>query len=337
MAREWFEKRERGSARLLNIARRLVLLMGRRSAGALLWAITVYYYTVLGDGRRALYRYYEALWARKPTRRTIFHHYLMFARTILDRVYFLARRADAPRYEVCGFEAVTQHLERGQGCVLLGAHLGSFEAARIAASCRPDLKMQVIMDAQVSRKLNAALAVLHPGAHDSIVSLGTPTSLLRVKETIEQAGLVGIMGDRALAGEATYTRPFLGRNAIFPLGPLRLAATLRAPVFFFAALYRTAIDGSRYYEVVFEPLSAPAMGGCDRALWIDDLGERYTAALQKYCRIAPDNWFNFYDFWYSQTSCSSNLDVPAKPPSARGGAPMDCVHATADARPHGKS
>jgi predicted LPLAT superfamily acyltransferase len=24
---------------------------------------------------------------------------------------------------------------------------------------------------------------------------------------------------------------------------------------------------------------------------------RYAGRLEHYCRLAPDNWFNFYDFW----------------------------------------
>jgi predicted LPLAT superfamily acyltransferase len=25
--------------------------------------------------------------------------------------------------------------------------------------------------------------------------------------------------------------------------------------------------------------------------------EKYAARLEHYCRAAPDNWFNFHDFW----------------------------------------
>jgi len=25
--------------------------------------------------------------------------------------------------------------------------------------------------------------------------------------------------------------------------------------------------------------------------------QQYANALQRFCRKAPDNWFNFYDFW----------------------------------------
>ncbi|MHB8253566.1 MAG: LpxL/LpxP family acyltransferase [Acidiferrobacter sp.] len=337
MARAWFEKRERGNGRLLHVTRRLVLLIGRRSALILLWPITAYFYTLSRDGRKGLARYYRALLTHKPPRGTVFFHYLTFARTILDRVYLLARRADAPCCEMHGFEAVNDHLRSGQGCVLLGAHLGSFEVARLTAFSRPEVKMQVIMHAEISRKLNDAIAVLHPGAHDTLVSLGAPMALLGVKETLEQGGLVGMMGDRALATEPTYKATFLGQEASFPLAPLRLAAALGAPVFFFAALHRTAVDGSCYYDVVFEALSEPAPGGRGRALWVRELGERYRATLQKYCRIAPDNWFNFYDFWDSPTSNASAVDLRAEPIGVCGGPAVDGTSTPEDAQSHRQS
>lgn len=68
------------------------------------------------------------------------------------------------------------------------------------------------------------------------------------------------MGDRVLHNEATYPPRFLGHETRFPYTPLRLAAVLRAPVFFFTAPYRTAVDGSAFYEVVFEPLAPRPRG-----------------------------------------------------------------------------
>ncbi len=338
MARAWFEKRERGSGWGIRIARTLALALGRRTGRALLWPITAYFFCFLPEGRAGLRRYYEALDGRRPSRRTVFAHYLTFARTILDRAYLLARHRDAPPYEIRGFEAVIPCLERGRGAVLLGAHLGSFEAARAAASLRPQLKVQVIMNVGVSRKLNEALAALDPAAQDSILSLGGAASLLRVKEILAEGGLVGLMGDRPLGGEPTYEARFLGRTARFPLGPLRLAATLQVPVFFFTALYRGAASGACRYELVFEPLCDPAPEAALRGEWMRRLGERYVETLQAYCRVAPDNWFNFYDFWQVQDGGPPRGSAPGDGGDDRvgGRAPMERSDASQDVGARGE-
>lgn len=338
MAQAWFEKRERGSGWGLRIGRTLALALGRRTGRALLWPITAYFFCFLREGRVGLRRYYEALEGRPPSLQALFAHYLTFARTILDRAYLLARHPDAPPYDIRGFEAVSPFLGPGRGAVLLGAHLGSFEAARAAASLRPDLKVQVIMNVGVSRKLNEALGVLDPGAQDSILSLGGAASLLRVKEILADGGLVGLMGDRPLGGELTYEAEFLGRMARFPLGPLRLAATLQVPVFFFTALYRKAASGACCYELVFEPLCGPAPEAALRGEWMRRLGERYVDTLQAYCRAAPDNWFNFYDFWQVQDVGPPRRAAPGDggPGRVGGRAPMERPDAPRDVGARGE-
>ncbi len=334
MARAWFERREQVSAGVLRRARGLVLWMGRRPALIFLWPVTLYFYVVSRDARRGLVRFYERLSGTKPSSARLVRHFYVFAQTILDRVFLLAQHPDAPRCEIRGFERVTECLGRGQGCVLLGAHIGSFEAARAAALSRPELRMQVIMHTEISRNLDAALGP--SDRPDAAVALGSPLGLLRIKELLDKGGLVGMMGDRALAAETTRSVPFLGAHAEFPVRPFRLAAALQAPVFFFAALYKTAGDGSRYYEVVFEELGPAAPSGRERSLWVQDLGERYTAALQNYCRIAPDNWFNFYDFWHAPMGHPSPLSRPGKAQSAHHRASLDPAFFTTDPPAHDK-
>jgi len=334
MARAWFEKRERGSAWLLARARVLALWMGRTPALGFLWLVTVYFYAFSRDGRAGIRAYYEHLLGRAPGARRIFHHYFRFAQTILDRAYLLARHKDAPRLLIRGFDAIYPSLVEGGGAILLGAHLGSFEAARAAAFEHPELKIQVLMDAEISRKLNNAMSVLCPGMHESVVSLGSPAALLRVKETLAQGGLVGMMGDRVRPDELTYRQDFLGDEALFPLGPLRLAAALRVPVFFFASTYRTAVDGSATYEVVFELLCGPAPGIDGRTQWLQELGRRYVAALESHCRIVPDNWFNFYDFWHPQIGQPLVVDWSAQPARRGSGASVDRAYPVEDLKSH---
>jgi predicted LPLAT superfamily acyltransferase len=77
-----------------------------------------------------------------------------------------------------------------------------------------------------------------------------------------------------------------------------MAALLRRPVIFMAGLY---LGGNRY-AIHFEPLadfSSVEQGGQDAA--VQAAISRYAALLERYCRVAPYNWFNFYDFWQPAT------------------------------------
>jgi predicted LPLAT superfamily acyltransferase len=73
-----------------------------------------------------------------------------------------------------------------------------------------------------------------------------------------------------------------------------MAALLRRPVVFMTGLY---LGGNRY-AIHFEPLadfSVVERGQRDAA--VEAAITRYAALLDQYCRMAPYNWFNFFDFW----------------------------------------
>ncbi|MGI4938224.1 MAG: acyl-CoA synthetase, partial [Janthinobacterium lividum] len=86
------------------------------------------------------------------------------------------------------------------------------------------------------------------------------------------------------------------QEAGLPLGPFRMAAIMRRPVFFMTGLY---LGGNRY-EIHFEPLadfSQLQAGQRQQAMFA--AMTRYTELLEGFCRQAPYNWFNFFDFWHT--------------------------------------
>jgi predicted LPLAT superfamily acyltransferase len=118
--------------------------------------------------------------------------------------------------------------------------------------------------------------------------------MLRIAECLSRGELVGMLGDRPAGSEKTVTCRFFGRDADFPQGPLRLALSLRAPVYWVAGLY----EGGRRYVIHLEPLcEEPNAERAERAAWTREWTQRYAERLEHFCRAAPYNWFNFYDFW----------------------------------------
>jgi predicted LPLAT superfamily acyltransferase len=118
--------------------------------------------------------------------------------------------------------------------------------------------------------------------------------MLEARDKLDAGYLVGMLADRSLGDDPTVTLPFLGEPARFPLGPWRLAAMLQRPVFFMTGLY---LGGNRY-QLHFVPLadfSATPRSGRDAA--IREAMQRYADCLTQFCKLAPYNWFNFFDFW----------------------------------------
>jgi predicted LPLAT superfamily acyltransferase len=178
------------------------------------------------------------------------------------------------------------------GAFLFGAHLGSFEVVRASGRALGDTRVSLVMYEDNARKTNQVLDAINPALAIEIIGLGRPGSMLAVRERLASGHLVGVLADRSLANERQLSLPFLGVPARFPVGPFRLAAILKRPIVFMAGVYR----GGRQYDIYFELLSDPDTADTSD-LAIEATMRRYVARLEYYCRSAPYNWFNFYEFW----------------------------------------
>jgi predicted LPLAT superfamily acyltransferase len=291
---EWLSRQERGSAAAIRVMVFIALRLGRPAARLLLYPICVYFMIFSGGSRRASLAYLERALGKRPGLSDLFAHYHCFACCVLDRVYLLNDQLDMFDLHIEGEEIMTDILEKKGGCILFGAHLGSFEVLRALGRKRTDLAVSLAMYEENARKINSVLNAINPKLAMNVIGLGRPSSMLEIGRRLDAGDFVGVLADRSLNDEDQATLPFLGAPASFPLGPFRMAALLKRPVVLMVGLYR----GGRRYDIHFEPLFEPAVAGPgERAQAVAEAMLRYTQRLEHYCKAAPYNWFNFYDFW----------------------------------------
>ena len=109
--------------------------------------------------------------------------------------------------------------------------------------------------------------------------------------------LIAILGDRTQPGAKTVEVDFLGAKAQLPAGPYILAAMLRIPVYFTAGIYK----GGNHYDLYCIPFAERVvLDRRDRLASIQRYAQQYADLMAEFARKAPDNWFNFYDFWGEQ-------------------------------------
>jgi len=285
----WAERREVGSATTLRVAVWLARRLGRRLSRAALWPVCLAFAIGSAPARAASRDYLRRALGRPAGARDVLRHFTTFATTVLDRVYFL--NDEAARFDITihGEAVVSDILAGGRGCLLLGAHHGSFEVLRLAGRSRPGLRVSLAMYEETGRRIGVALAAINPRLAPHLIGLGTPGAMIEMRDCLERGGFVGMLADRTLPRDTAWRVGFLGAPAAFPTGPARLAAMLRPPVVLMVGLYR----GGNRYEIYFESLAEPGM----RPDAMGGLVERYATRLEHYCRLAPYNWFNFFDFW----------------------------------------
>jgi predicted LPLAT superfamily acyltransferase len=291
---EWVERPERGSRLAVLVLSWLTLKLGRPVGRALLYPICAYFVLFSPRARRASAEYLRRVLGRRPGLGDVFRHYHAFASTAHDRIYFLAGKYSTFEVTLSAPAGLLARLRQGRGCILLGAHLGSFEVLRARSVSDRMPPVSVLMHLDNTEKANSVLHRLAPGIESRIIPLGGPASLLRVRECLARGEIVGMLGDRAWRNERSCSCEFLGGQARFPLGPWLLAGLLEAPVVLCFGLYL----GGRRYEVHLEPFAdAIPLESRSREAAVRPWVERYAHRLEHYCRLAPHNWFNFYDYW----------------------------------------
>lgn len=296
MSEAWNERPEGGTSFTMRFFRNLALACGRGAGRLLLLPTVAYFLLRRGPERRASRAYLARVFGRPPTWLDLFRHLHCFSATILDRAFMLAE--SFRRFDIRSHGLVELHrvIDSGRGTLLLGSHLGSFEALRVLSLKRPDVQVRVVLDVGQNPQLTATLNALNPAIAATVIDAGQDGTaiVLAIREALERNAIVTLLADRARPGDAAVRCDFLGASAPFPTGPWLIAAALKVPVCLCFGLYR---GGNRYdlhFETFADAVEIPRSG---RQAALAQVIARYAARLEHYARLAPYNWFNFYDFW----------------------------------------
>ena len=293
MSQAWLQQRERGSVAALRLLVGFAGLVGRPIARLVLMPVCAYFLVFSVRARAASRNYLSRVLGRPPGLAELFRHYFTFATVALDRMFLLKERDDLFDLRPHGEDVVEQLRAAGRGCLLLGAHLGSFEVLRAMGTSR-QVSVALVMYEDNARMVGRVAKAINPALADNVIALGRFDSMLKLQERLQHSDWVGLLGDRALEEEGQLRVPFLGGMAGFSTAPFRIALMLKRPVVLMVGLY----CGGNRYDLYFEKLFDPdAVGRAQREALIEQAVCAYAARLEHYCRQAPYNWFNFYDFW----------------------------------------
>lgn len=293
----WHEQQERGNRFFLAILSWIALHLGRRTAQCILVPITLYFYATGRRARRASHDYLSRIKKRSPTPWEVFKHFYCFAVVSVDRLLLLTGRHQGIRVEMHG-ELMHKNILRWQrGGLLFVSHVGSFDVMRVPAVRSHSLPVMVLMDREHNSMAMQLIERLDPELADRVINTRRPGSelVLKLNEHIEQRRLIGVMVDRLREGEQGVACDFLGSRVWLPAGPWHLALALKVPVILCFSLYHGKGRYSVHFELATEALTPRRS---ERSAVIAEQAQRYCWRLEHYLAMAPQNWFNFYDFWY---------------------------------------
>ena len=291
---DWKTQGERGNMFMLRSITWIALHLGRRVARCILVPVVAYFFISSPRARRASVKFLSRIPNQAHGLKAVFQHLYVFATVTLDRVYLLNGRLNLFDIEIKDDNNMALGTAAsGAGLFLMGAHFGSFESVRSIARDYPSLKMVLLMYEENARNIKQLLSAINPNIEQDIISLGQPRAMLQVKEQITEGALIGVLADRSLDAMGNVRVNFLGSDANFPTGPFRMAAMLQHPVYFMTGVF----EGGNRYSVYLEPIADFSMPVENKEAAVNQAILRYVEILEKHCKNAPYNWFNYFDFW----------------------------------------
>lgn len=288
----------------------LYRVVGHHLAAPLVYPIVSYFFLTDRAGRTASRAYLQQLFStpggarrlkRAPRLSDSFRHYLEFGQTVMDRMGIWLGRADDFAVEVEGWENLENLIRDGRGGLILGAHVGSFDAMRLLARKSSPRTVKILMHTEHAAQIGEIFRQLgkisgNPSEMGVIpVRAGSFEHVLEVRQCIARGEVVAILADRLHPLERGGRTPvtFLGRTAYLPESPMRLAAAIGCPVVLMAGL---RIE-SRRYVIVVESLAERLVLSRGSSTELRQACQRYADWLARLCERAPLQWFNFFDFW----------------------------------------
>jgi len=302
----WSQVAERGSLWGMRVTAWSYRWLGRRVCGALVHAIVAYFFLTDRKGRRASAAYLRRVYATAEGRATLgrppghwqsFLHYREFALSIVDRIGIWFGHVDDFDYEMIGEEYLDRVAEEGRGAIVVGAHLGSFDALRLLAERKKTI-VNVLMFTANAERINTLFRELSPDMDTRVIRVDPDSidSVFEIRECLRRGELVAILGDRVEPGDQARTLPIplLGDPVKLSESPFLLAALLDCPVLMVLAFREASGRYSVFAEKLADRICLPRH---EREKGVAELLAAYAARLEFYCKRHPFQWFNFFDYW----------------------------------------
>lgn len=285
--RPWFKKRERGSTFGFKLLLFLYNILGRKAFKLLLWPLSVYF--SFFSSLKAQKKYLESASKITGKKLSSVRHIFEFSDSILDSVTSWAEGVKLDDV-LWGNKGVIENLlKEKKGGVILSAHYGRIESARVLKRLRPELQCKFLIFRSNSHVYRGMLEKINPDSSTDIIPLEdiNPGTIIEISKLISAGQFVGILADRITAGSSARTIevPFLGDLLSLPEGPFVLSYLLKAPVI--------SLFCSREGEKMILEWNDLTPDATDREGYINELAVKYSRVLEIACIRTPYQWFNF--------------------------------------------
>jgi predicted LPLAT superfamily acyltransferase len=298
----WASIKEHGSSLGMDILLKTYALGGRPLFQLCLFPVILFYSLFHPVAGRASRQYRQRMATvnkdfpkTRPWHR--FVHLWHFGNTLLDKLSVWMGNISPADVDIHHGHIIDDLLARRQGAIILISHLGNFEICQAFSENRPALQLCVLQHTKNAEKFNRLLKRHNRETRVDFMQVGDlgVAQAMVLSDRLSQGHFIAISADRVpLDNESrTLMHPFLGLPASFPIGPFNLAISLQCPLL---SVQCTKQQGR--YQIDFETLwPGGTVARAERKQVLQQLLSAYVDNLERHCRQAPWQWYNFYPFW----------------------------------------
>lgn len=297
-ASHWAGLMERGAVWGVAFIAGAYRLLGGRLCSAVMLPIVGYFYLTGAEQRRASRNYLRRVLPRTPGHSDGIRHAMDFANRAVESfgAWAGAIKPSSLTYDD-PIEFARMNAEP-RGALIVVCHHGNAEIAQALLTPAMRARLTVLVHTRHSENYNRILGEFRPNAGSRILQVTEfdPQTAILLKERIEAGEWVAIAGDRVpvLSAGRVSRVPFLGEPADFSQGPWIIAAVLECPVYL---LFCRREGGGRWRLFLERFAENVALPRGNRAEALTDYAAAYARRLERECREAPWQWYNFFDFW----------------------------------------
>jgi predicted LPLAT superfamily acyltransferase len=223
---------------------------------------------------------------------SVYINYYYFGQIILDKIALLAGFQNRFTFNFEGEEYLRQ---MDKGGLLISGHIGNWEiAGQLLNRLEKNINI-LLFDAEHEQIKGYLSDVFKERRVNFIIIKEDYSHLKEIREALGRGEIIAMHGDRFIEGNKVFQVEFLGKPALFPAGPVNLAARFGVPVSYVFAVKETRT----HYHFFATPLKKIEFSTNlkKREFILKEAVEEYVSAFEKTVKRYPLQWFNFYKFW----------------------------------------
>jgi predicted LPLAT superfamily acyltransferase len=224
----------------------------------------------------------------------LFQNYYIFGQVLIDKMAILGGFEKKFTFSYDNYDELLKILDANTGCLLISAHIGSWEVAGQFFGDYGDRLNIFMLEAEHERIKNLVEGIVGNKNYKIIGLREDLSHIFMINNALSNKEYICFQGDRYVNINHTMKTMFMGKEALFPDGPFQIAAKYEVPVVFFFAMK----DSPSNYRFYFYP--AKSIGSnvpLKKQEKAANLLNEYIVVLEDMLNKYPEQWFNYYNFW----------------------------------------